>query len=439
MRDALGDARHGVNAVGHDGLGVGGELLARREFAGAVGLAGAFRHHGVFRHARGDVAEHVLAVGAGAFHVHPIAVGHAVLLGVFRADPQLGRRVQLAQVRVVAQRAVVVVRDAALGQAQRVLVAEVRLVFRREVVRHGVVVDHRSRHLELLVAMAAHIQHGVGVGRALLRVVNDVARSGAREARVGNLAVVGRAACHARVNLAGNAAAGAHLAIAVVFGAAPVLVVFGPLLGEDVHGLGHRGNRLVAALLGDPIPVLVDGLPIRGNHGAADFVGVHAGFHVLVVQIRGGVAHGLGDLAPHHDLVGGLEQVGHRLAHEVHVQALLRVRVLKPLAHGEYDVGRLGGEAGRVHVAVHDEVEFREGLDPRAGIAQRGHLVARALDPHLGLVGLAGKHGGKHRGNVAVHPAAQALVLAIAQTLQNGVVGLELVFCVSDEARREDD
>ena len=151
--------------------------LARRDSLGPSASLALFRHHGVFRHARGDVAEHVFAVGAGAFHVHPIAVGHTVLLGVFRADPQFGRRVQLAQVGVVAQRAVVVVRDAALGQAQRVLVAVFGLVLGREVVRHGVVVHHRGGHVELLVAVTAQVEHGVGVRTALLRVVLDVAGS----------------------------------------------------------------------------------------------------------------------------------------------------------------------------------------------------------------------------------------------------------------------
>ena len=87
---------------------------------------------------------------------------------------------------------------------------------------------------------------------------------------------------------------------------------------------------------------------------------------------------------------------------------------------------------------MHDEVELRERVNPRAGVAERGHLVAGALDPHLRLVRLAGEHGGQHRGDVAVHPAAEALVLAVAQALQDGVVRLELVLRVADEARGED-
>ena len=39
---------------------------------------------------------------------------------------------------------------------------------------------------------------------------------------------------------------------------------------------------------------------------------------------------------------------------------------------------------------------------------------------------------------MAVHPAAQALVLAVAQALEDGVVGLELVDSVAHEPRRED-
>ena len=63
-----------------------------------------------------EVREHVKPSVRGDFTFTQSPVENAVLLGVLGADPHLRRGVDLADVGVVAQRAVVEVGDAALGE-----------------------------------------------------------------------------------------------------------------------------------------------------------------------------------------------------------------------------------------------------------------------------------------------------------------------------------
>ena len=108
-----------------------------------------------------------------------------MLLGVLGADPHLRRGVDLADVGVVAQRAVVEVGDAALGEHERVVVAVFQTIVRIVEVGHGQVLCGGCRHLEAFGAVAAEVDHRVAVGAALERVVLDVAGGAAREADVG--------------------------------------------------------------------------------------------------------------------------------------------------------------------------------------------------------------------------------------------------------------
>ena len=86
---------------------------------------------------------------------------------------------------------------------------------------------------------------------------------------------------------------------------------------------------------------------------------------------------------------------------------------------------------------MNDEIELGEGIDPRSCVAEHRHLVARTLDPDVRLVRLAGEYGVQDGGDVAVHPAAETLVLDIAETVLYVLVGLELIGGFAHEAGGE--
>ena len=123
------------------------------------------------------------------------------------------------------------------------------------------------------------------------------------------------------------------------------------------------------------------------------------------------------DLRPNDALVDRLVQVHDRLANDDLVGMRDGEVALEPLLRGQHVVGRLHGERRGIHVEVADHFHLGNDLRQLAGVADHGVLVAGALHPVADDVGLAGLDGLEHRGDVRVRPDAQALVLAVAQTL----------------------
>lgn len=141
-----------------------------------------------------------------------------------------------------------------------------------------------------------------------------------------------------------------------------------------------------------------------------------------------------GQHRPNERLVDALEQVRYRLAQEHRVQTTLDERGFQPFGGRQQEIGSLGGKRRGIHVHVHDEVKLGERVNPRRGVAEHGHLVARAFDPDVRLIRLAGEDGVQDGGNVAVHPAAQTLVLHVAQAILDVLRRLELVRRIAKEA-----
>ena len=132
-REAAQRVRAVLGAVTPVGLGEDVHVhlspgLARRVGVQVLGIPEAFHVHGVFCDARCHMRlpAHLAAT---AFHPHPLLVLHAVLLGGLGMDADQRHRIQLAQIRNVAQRAVMVVRNASLGQHDGIFrIGEVRLL-----------------------------------------------------------------------------------------------------------------------------------------------------------------------------------------------------------------------------------------------------------------------------------------------------------------------
>lgn len=133
-----------------------------------------------------------------------------------------------------------------------------------------------------------------------------------------------------------------------------------------------------------------------------------------------------GQHRPNERLVDALEQVRYRLAQEHRVQTTWMNAVSSRYsAVGSKEIGSLGGKRrGYMYMCT---MRSLGNVNPRRGVAEHGHLVARAFDPDVRPIRLAGEDGVQDGGNVAVHPAAQTLVLHVAQAILDVLRRLELV------------
>ena len=79
-------------------------------------------------------------------------------------------------------------------------------------------------------------------------------------------------------------------------------------------------------------------------------------------------------------------------------------------------------EGGQHRVLADDEVDLGEDVVPALGVTEHRELVARHVEPHARLEGLAGGDGLAHRGDVGVAPSVEALVVLHAQTVLEQLV-----------------
>ena len=110
-----------------------------------------------------------------------------------------------------------------------------------------------------------------------------------------------------------------------------------------------------------------------------------------------------------------LQPLGVELGHVDH-------GLLEPLAQREDQVGGLDVEGGQHRVLADDEVHLGEDVVPALGVAEHRELVARHIEPHARLEGLAGGDGLAHRGDVGVAPSVETLVVLHAQTILEQLV-----------------
>ena len=223
---------------------------------------------------------------------------------------------------------------------------------------------------------------------------------------------------------------------AVFGGGLPVDVVGPPLLQGQIlnRGLGREFLPAHAQAVDPVVQELLHAVPV--GQVVAHIHRVEGLGTGLVSKL----AAPLGQLGPEQGLVHGLPQVGDGLPGHQGVAGLHQHVGLQPLLGGNEDVG-VGGEGGGVHVHVDDEVQLVDGLLPLLAVGGGSQFVAGAVNPHPGLVGLAGKDGLQNAGGVSRPPDSQTLVGTAAKALDimNGRKSDPSFYPVIYGLREEDD